>query len=188
MSNDARTALAALTAKAKAFVETERKLHPAARVVTAEPMLSSASAKEAALLKSLSSAPAHAPARAALQSAKLVFVSATPLAPESPAGKLLAKIIPAMGLAPAQTALCAPAELEAKIATLKPLALVALGATACEALLKNGGDFGKLRGRFAEHLGLPLMPTHHPSELVENDALKRHVWEDMKLVAAKLKP
>jgi hypothetical protein len=187
LSNDARQALAALASKAKAFADAQRKLYPAARVLTAEPMTSSASAKEAALLRSLSSAPALAPARTAPQSAKLVFVSATPLPAESPAGKLLAKIVQAMGLAPAQTALCAPDELEAKLPELKPLALVALGAAACEALLKNGGDFGKLRGRFCEHGGLPLMPTHHPSELVENDALKRHVWEDMKLVAAKLK-
>ena len=189
MTDDARKALAGLAAKAKTFTDSERKRMPRARVVTARPMQSSASARDASLIKSLSSAPSHVPAEgSSLQPAKLLFVSAEPLPAESAAGKLLSKIIQAMGLPREGAEVCSPGELEARISARKPLALVSLGAAATEAILKNGVELGKLRGRFAEHAGLPLMPTHHPAELVENDTLKRHVWEDMKLVAAKLKP
>ena len=184
--NDARKALAAIVSKTRSYVDEARKRKSGARVITASAMASSASAKEAELLKNLDAAPRQAPA-AELGPVKALFVAEAAISPESPAGRLLAKIIQAMGLGREDAAVCALSELEAALPRRKPLALVSLGPAASAALLKSEAPFPSLRGRFAAFQGLPLMPTHHPAEVLKNDALKRSVWEDMKLVAAKLK-
>jgi DNA polymerase len=76
----------------------------------------------------------------------------------------------------------------AQIDLIKPKVLVALGATAVEGLLGRAEPIGKLRGRFQDFRGIPLMPTFHPSYLLRNQALaeKRKVWEDMLQVMEKL--
>ena len=130
------------------------------------------------------------------------------------AGQLLTKIIEAMGLAretvyianilkcrpdtPGQTAgnrkptpaemdTCKPYLLE-QIRIIQPRAIVALGATATDGLLGKSEGITKLRGRWQEFHGTPLMPTYHPAYLLRNQALseKRKVWEDMLLVMEKL--
>lgn len=187
MSNP-RQELAALVAKTKKYVDARRKEQPNARVIADTPMRASASQREAEALKSAKNAPAfiHTPA-AAPKEVKVAFVSEAPFADESAAGKLLLKIIQAMGLARADAAICTLSELESRLPQLKPKALVALGEGAARAMLKSQLELSRLRGRFSEYAGLPLMPTHHPAELLAGEMLKRHVWEDMKLVAAKLK-
>jgi DNA polymerase len=82
---------------------------------------------------------------------------------------------------------CLPYLLE-QIDLIRPKVLVALGATAVEGLLGKTEPIGKLRGRFQEFRGIPLMPTFHPSYLLRNQALteKRKVWEDMLQVLEKL--
>jgi hypothetical protein len=179
MSNPQRE-LAVIVAKAKDFVQEAKKKHPQARILLAkalEPKAATGMPKGPAFRQAEASAP---------RQASVIFVAEPVLALESPAGKLLAKIVQAMGLQADDVLVCSPGELEERAGTLKPRALVALGQAATLALLKSGEEFGKLRGRFARHGGLPLMPTHHPAELLNNEALKRHVWEDMKLVAAQL--
>lgn len=130
------------------------------------------------------------------------------------AGQLLTKIIQAMGLSretvyianilkcrpdtPGQTAgnrkptpaemdTCKPYLLE-QIRIIQPRAIVALGATATDGLLGKSEGITKLRGRWQEFHGTPLMPTYHPAYLLRNQALseKRKVWEDMLLVMEKL--
>ena len=65
---------------------------------------------------------------------------------------------------------------------------MALGATAVEGLLGISGGITKLRGRWREFHGVPVMPTYHPAYLLRNEALseKRKVWEDMLQVLEKL--
>ena len=65
------------------------------------------------------------------------------------AGKLLAKIIQAMGLQRSDAAICSLGELGAKLPLLKPKALVALGEGAAKALLKSELELGRLRGEEA---------------------------------------
>ncbi len=130
------------------------------------------------------------------------------------AGQLLTKIIQAMGFTreeiyignvlkcrpdmpagsagnrkpiPEEMRTCLP-WLEKQIALIKPRALVALGATAVEGLLGNTEPVGKLRGRFLEFHGIPVMTTYHPAYLLRNQSIteKRKVWEDMLLVLEKL--
>jgi uracil-DNA glycosylase len=126
------------------------------------------------------------------------------------AGQLLTKIIETMGFSRAEVFIgnvlkCRPdmppntsgnrkptsAEmqtclpyLEQQIAIIQPRALVALGATAVEGLLGETLPVGRLRGRWHEFRGIPLMPTYHPSYLLRSQSLgeKRKVWEDMLLV------
>ena len=131
------------------------------------------------------------------------------------AGQLLTKIIETMGLTrdsvyianivkcrpdtPGQTAgnrkptpeemkACIP-YLHEQIDVVKPKVMVALGGTAMEGLLGQTG-ISKLRGKWADYRGIPLMPTFHPAFVLHNrgDALlsKRQLWEDMLEVMARL--
>ncbi len=130
------------------------------------------------------------------------------------AGQLLTKIIETMGFArgdvyianvlkcrpdmppgesgnrkprPAEMQTCLP-YLRQQIEIIEPRALVALGATAMEGLLGEVSPMNRLRGRWHEFNGIPLMATYHPAYLLRNQALseKRKVWEDMLMVLEKL--
>jgi uracil-DNA glycosylase len=130
------------------------------------------------------------------------------------AGQLLTKIIEAMGLRrddvyignvlkcrpdmpagesgnrkpkPAEMQTCLP-YLRQQIEIIQPRALVALGATAMEGLLGETSPMNRLRGRWHEFNGIPLMATYHPAYLLRNQSLseKRKVWEDMLMVMERL--
>ncbi len=130
------------------------------------------------------------------------------------AGQLLTKIIETMGFArssvfianilkcrpdmppgatgnrkprPDEMATCFP-YLREQIEIIRPRALVALGATAMEGLTGQSLPMARLRGRWHDFDGTPLMATYHPAYLLRNQALseKRKVWEDMLLVLEKL--
>ncbi len=78
--------------------------------------------------------------------------------------------------------------LKQQIEIIQPLVLVALGATVMEGLLGQTQPMGRLRGRWHEFEGIPMMATYHPAYLLRNQALgeKRKVWEDMLLVLERL--
>ncbi|MHC4248371.1 MAG: uracil-DNA glycosylase [Planctomycetota bacterium] len=140
--------------------------------------------------------------------AKLVFVGEAPGAEEDRtgrpfvgrAGKLLTKIIEAMGYAredvyicnvlksrppgnrnplPDEIAACSPF-LHEQLAVIRPKAICALGGPASQTLLKTKEGITRLRGRFFWYRGIPLMPTFHPAYLLRNPKMKKEVWEDMK--------
>lgn len=75
--------------------------------------------------------------------------------------------------------------LKRQIAQLQPKVIVALGAVAVRGLLKLEG-ISKLRGRWLEFEGIPLMPTYHPAYLLRNPPAKKEVWEDLQTVLKKL--
>ena len=124
-----------------------------------------------------------------------------------PAGQLLTKIIETMGFnrdevyittvlkcrhdviigssgnkkpKPEEVKACFP-YLSEQIEIIQPSLLIALGATAMEALTGTHESIGHLRGQWHEFKGIPLMPTYHPAYLIHKKALteKRKVWEDM---------
>jgi uracil-DNA glycosylase len=132
------------------------------------------------------------------------------------AGQLLTKIIQTMGLereqvyianilkcrpdtpgqsygnrppTPDEMERCLP-YLHAQIDLIKPKALVALGATAVEGLFGKvpGVGITKLRGKWREYRGIPVMPTYHPSYLLRPNPqnVKRECWEDMLQVMERL--
>jgi DNA polymerase len=123
------------------------------------------------------------------------------------AGQLLTQIIKAMGFAreevyianvvkcrppgdrnpePDEIAQCEPF-LHAQIAAIRPRVLVALGKFAAQTLLATDTPISRLRGQFHSLRDIDVMPTFHPSYLLRNPAAKREVWDDMKMVIARLK-
>lgn len=130
------------------------------------------------------------------------------------AGQLLTKIIQAMGFrredvyianvlkcrpdmppgvsgnrkpTPKEMSTCLP-WLERQIDFIKPRVMVALGATALEGLLGATTPVSKVRGRWLEFRGIPVMATYHPAYLLRNQSIseKRKVWEDMLQVLERL--
>lgn len=142
--------------------------------------------------------------------ARLVFVGEGPGRDEDlqgepfvgEAGKLLTKIIGAMGLQRGDVYICnvikcrppqnrdpLPPEVEAcssfmlrQVKAINPVAIVALGKFAAQTLLATATPISRLRGSFHDFHGIPLMPTFHPAALLRDASLKRDVWEDMKQV------
>jgi DNA polymerase len=71
---------------------------------------------------------------------------------------------------------------------VRPRFLCALGATAAQHLLQTRTPIGKLRGRFHDYRGIPLLCTFHPAALLpgRSPEKKKDVWEDMKLLLARM--
>jgi DNA polymerase len=124
------------------------------------------------------------------------------------AGQLLNRIIAACGLKREEVYICniikcrppnnrapLPNEasncrdyLERQIDLIRPKYICALGGTAAQNLLGTTQPIGKLRGRFHEFRGIPVMVTYHPAYLLPHRApeKKRDVWEDMKVLLARM--
>jgi len=148
-------------------------------------------------------------------SAELVFVGEAPGRDEDlkgepfvgEAGRLLDKIINAIGLERSQVYICnvvkcrppgnrdpLPEEIATcepflvrQIAAIQPRLIVSLGRFAAQTLLKSDVPISRLRGKWHTYQGVPLMPTFHPAYLLRNPMSKRDVWEDMKQVAQRLR-
>lgn len=154
--------------------------------------------------------------------ARIVFVGEAPGGDEDAcgrpfvgrAGKLLDRIIAAMGLErsdiyicnilkcrppgnrdprPDEIAACLP-YLHDQLEIIEPEAIIALGAHAAKTLLETNKPIGQMRGRFHDyypilgHAPIKLMPTYHPAYLLRNYSQdnRRRVWEDMKKVMEEL--
>ncbi len=142
--------------------------------------------------------------------ARLVFVGEGPGADEDAqgepfvgdAGKMLNRIIAAMGLKREDVYICnvvkcrppknRPPEsdevsacfpfLLRQLLSIKPEVIVALGSSATQALLQTKVPISKVRGKFHDFHGMPLMPTYHPSYLLRtggNSDSFWSVWDDM---------
>jgi len=85
-----------------------------------------------------------------------------------------------------EIAACLP-YLQKQIELIKPKFICALGTWAAKTLLETETGISKLRGRFFDYKGIRLMPTYHPAALLRNPALKKDVWEDMKMIMAAMK-
>ena len=115
------------------------------------------------------------------------------------AGKLLTKIIEAMGLKRddvyiANVVKCRPPEnrnpetdeietcqpfLFKQIEIIKPKVIVCLGTFSAQLLLNTEEKISKLRGQLHDFRGTKLLPTYHPAFLLRSPSMKRPVWEDM---------
>jgi DNA polymerase len=144
------------------------------------------------------------------QNATLMFVGEAPGAEEDRqgkpfvgrAGKLLTKMIQAMGFAreevyianvlksrppgnrdplPNEAAACEP-YLIRQIGIIKPAVICALGAHAAKTLLKTSEPIGRLRGRFHDYHGTPLMVIYHPAFLLRSPAYKKEAWKDLQIL------
>ncbi len=123
-----------------------------------------------------------------------------------PAGELLDKMIEAMGWSrdsvyinnivscrppgnrnpqPEEVAACKPF-LDARIASIAPRIIVALGRPAANTMLGTDAPISTLRGRFHDVNGIRIMPTFHPAYLLREPDKKRDAWADLKLVMGEL--
>jgi DNA polymerase len=124
------------------------------------------------------------------------------------AGQLLNKIIAACGFKREEVYICnilkcrppnnrtpLPNEaancrdfLERQLALVQPKYIVVLGGCAATNLLQSNLAIGKLRGRFHEFKGIPVLATYHPAFLLphRSPAKKKEVWEDMKMLLNKM--
>ncbi len=117
------------------------------------------------------------------------------------AGELLTQIIEAIGLRrsdvyicnavkcrppqnrkplPEEMAACRPF-LERQIELISPAVIVALGASAAEALLGSRQSLGQLRNRVHSYRGIPLVVTYHPAALLRNPNWKKPTWDDVRI-------
>ena len=81
---------------------------------------------------------------------------------------------------PDEMAACMPF-LERQIELIRPKVLVALGATAAEALLQTRRSLGELRGRVHSYRNIPLVVTYHPAALLRNPNWKKPTWDDIRI-------
>jgi uracil-DNA glycosylase family 4 len=81
---------------------------------------------------------------------------------------------------PDELAACWP-YLERQIELIHPKVLVALGATAAEALLSVRRSLTELRGRVHSYRGIPLVVTYHPAALLRNPNWKKPTWDDVRI-------
>jgi DNA polymerase len=146
--------------------------------------------------------------------AELVFIGEGPGADEDrqgepfvgAAGQLLDKMIVAMGFQrsevyicnvvkcrppgnrnpePDEIAACSPF-LRKQVASIRPKVIVTLGKFAAQTLLADTTPITRLRGRWREYDGVPLMPTFHPAYLLRSPSEKGKAWEDLKAVVKAL--
>ena len=146
--------------------------------------------------------------------ASLVFVGEAPGADEDAqgepfvgrAGQLLTKIIEAMGLKREDVYICNIIKcrppnnrtpeadeilscqpfLLKQLRAIQPKFICALGAPAAQTLLQTKESISRLRGKFVDFHGIPLLPTFHPAFLLRNPNEKKTVWEDMKLLMRRM--
>jgi DNA polymerase len=122
------------------------------------------------------------------------------------AGKLLTQMIEAMGLTRDEVYICnvvkcRPPEnrkpeddevatcspyLFRQIDVIKPKAIVCLGATAAQALLKTKDSISRFRGQWFDYRNTKLLVTYHPAYLLRNPNAKGDVWKDLQKVMAHL--
>jgi DNA polymerase len=154
--------------------------------------------------------------------AELCFIGEAPGADEDAqglpfvgaAGQLLNKIIAACGLKREEVYIgnilkCRPPGnrtpradeaancreyLERQLELVAPKFICTLGGCAAQNLLQTTQSLGRLRGRFHDYKGIPVLCTYHPAYLLPHRSpdkqteleRKKAVWEDMKLLLARM--
>jgi DNA polymerase len=122
------------------------------------------------------------------------------------AGKLLTQMIEAMGLTREQVYICnvvkcRPPEnrkpeddevatcspyLYRQLDVIAPKAIVCLGGTAAQELLKTKDSISRYRGTWFDFRNTKLLATYHPAYLLRNPNAKGEVWKDLQKVMAHL--
>jgi uracil-DNA glycosylase len=69
-----------------------------------------------------------------------------------------------------------------QIATIKPKALVAMGAVAAKTLLAINAPMSELRGKWYDFRGTKLAVTYHPAFLLRDPRQKKEAWKDLQMV------
>jgi uracil-DNA glycosylase len=148
--------------------------------------------------------------------AELCFIGEAPGADEDAqgkpfvgaAGQLLNKIIAACGMRREEVYICnilkcrppgnrTPKVEEAlhcreyltrQLELVRPKFICVLGSCAAQHLLETSQSLGRLRGRFHDYRGIPVLATYHPAYLLPHRSpeKKRDVWQDMQLLMKRM--
>jgi DNA polymerase len=124
------------------------------------------------------------------------------------AGQLLNRMIAAMGMKREEIYICnvlrcrppgnrtpLPDEaancrefLERTLELVRPKFICTLGGSAAQNLLGTTLGIGRLRGRFHDYKGIPVLCTYHPAYLLPHRSpeRKKDVWEDLKRLLARM--
>lgn len=88
---------------------------------------------------------------------------------------------------PDEVETCAPF-LYAQIKAIAPRVIVTLGSPATKTLLETRTGITRLRGRWHDFQGIPLMPTFHPAYLLRRYTLENRtlVYNDLKAARARI--
>ncbi len=76
--------------------------------------------------------------------------------------------------------------LDRQLAQIRPEFICCLGSIAAQTLLETTMSIGRMRGKFFQYGAIRVMCTYHPAYLLRNPAAKKDVWEDMKMLMAKM--
>jgi DNA polymerase len=82
--------------------------------------------------------------------------------------------------------------LHRQIAAVSPKIICTMGLVATRSLLEKSQPLSQLRGRFHtfklnKDTHIPLMPTYHPSFLLQNPEMKQATWNDLQMIQKALK-
>lgn len=119
-----------------------------------------------------------------------------------PAGKLLDKMLAAIGFARAEVFICnvlkcRPPQnrdpladevascnpyLRKQVELVAPKAICAFGRFAAQTVLSSDASLGRLRGVQHEFMGIPVVVTYHPAALLRNSEWKRPAWADLQML------
>ena len=73
-----------------------------------------------------------------------------------------------------------------QIATIRPKAIVALGAVAAKTLLAINAPMSEFRGHWYDFRGTRLAVTYHPAFLLRDPRQKKEAWKDLQMVMREL--
>lgn len=99
----------------------------------------------------------------------------------------IVKCCPKVDSSPPSTAAntCLPFLLR-QIDAVSPTVICAMGQLVSQALLKTSEPLFRLRGRFHDFKGTPLIATYHPAFLIRNPDVKKAAWHDLQILQRKL--
>ncbi|WP_169829512.1 uracil-DNA glycosylase [Desulfatibacillum aliphaticivorans] len=69
-----------------------------------------------------------------------------------------------------------------QVEAVRPQVICAFGQITAEAILKQDLPYSRVRGQLQPYLGMRVMPTFHPRELLTAPQKKRAVWQDMQAI------
>jgi DNA polymerase len=124
-----------------------------------------------------------------------------------PAGKLLDKMIDAIGLKREDVYICnivkcrppqnrVPTKdemdkcmdfLRNQVAIVRPKIIVCLGATAAKGIISSDFQITRQRGQWIERKGYKIIATFHPAALLRDTTKKIPAWEDFKRIREEIK-
>ncbi len=80
---------------------------------------------------------------------------------------------------PEEMEVCLPF-LQRQIELIKPKTILTLGRISSQVLSGSSKGIGALRGETFDYMGIPCIPTYHPSGVLRNPEYRQPVWDDLR--------